>query len=161
MDTKSKLVRMDNVGIVVKDLQAAINFFTELGMELEGKTTVEGPWVDHTIGLDNAKSDIAMLRTPDGHSRLELSCFHRPEAIKIQSGTMPVNTLGNHRIMFAVTDIHEVIGRLEKHGAKLVGEVVNYEGIYLLCYLRGPEDIIVALAEKLGHKSAQDILENS
>lgn len=161
MNAKGKLIRMDNVGIVVKDLKAAISFFTELGMELEGKTTVEGPWVDHTIGLDHAKSDIAMLRTPDGHSRLELSCFQRPKAMEGQIEHMPVNTLGIHRIMFAVSDIREVICRLEKHGAKLIGEVVNYADMYLLCYLRGPEGIIVALAEKISDQSVKEILANS
>lgn len=151
---------MDNVGIMVDDLEALIAFFMELGLELEGKTTVEGQWVDRTIGLDGARCDIAMMRTPDGHSRLELSKFLKPKAIKTDPNT-PVNTLGIRRIMFAVTDIDDVVARLQKHGAELIGDVVNYEDIYRLCYLRGPEGIIVALAEQLGSKSVTDILGDS
>jgi catechol 2,3-dioxygenase-like lactoylglutathione lyase family enzyme len=158
---KSKLLRMDNVGIMVNDLKVVIAFFIELGLELEGETTVEGDWVDRTIGLTDAQCDIAMLRTPDGHGRLELSQFKRPKVSRLLPNNPPVNTLGLHRIMFAVTDINDTIARLKKHGAELIGEVVNYEDIYLLCYLRGPEGIIVALAEQLGEKSVTDILENS
>jgi catechol 2,3-dioxygenase-like lactoylglutathione lyase family enzyme len=141
--------RMDNVGIVVDDLKAVIAFFVELGMELEGETSVEGPWVDRTIGLDGAKCDIAMLRTPDGHSRLELSKFHTPPVIRRTPEPAPVNALGYLRVMFAVDDIKDVLTRLEAHGATLVGEVVRYEDAYLLCYVRGPEGIIVGLAEQL------------
>ncbi|HEX9635139.1 MAG TPA: VOC family protein [Candidatus Limnocylindria bacterium] len=140
--------RLDNVGIVVDDLKSAIAFFVELGLELEGETTVEGRWVDRVVGLDGVRSDIAMLRTPDGHGRLELSKFHTPPATTVEPNA-PVNTLGYRRVMFAVTDIEAVLARLQAHGAELVGEVVQYEDKYLLCYVRGPEGIIVALAEQL------------
>jgi len=140
--------RMDNVGIVVNDLKAAIAFFAELGLELEGETTVEGEWVDRVVGLDGVRSDIAMMRTPDGHGRLELSKFHTPPATAAEPNA-PVNTLGMGRIMFAVDDIDAAVARLQAHGAELVGEVVQYEDSYRLCYLRGPEGIIVALAEQL------------
>jgi catechol 2,3-dioxygenase-like lactoylglutathione lyase family enzyme len=143
------VLRMDNVGIVVDDLEAAIAFFVELGLELEGETTVEGDSVDRIVGLDGVRSDIAMLRTPDGHSRLELSKFHTPTAVSGEP-TAPVNRLGMGRIMFAVDDIEEVLARLQARGAVLVGEVVQYEDGYRLCYIRGPEGIIVALAEPLG-----------
>ncbi len=156
---KSALLRMDNVGIIVDDLKAAIAFFTELGLEIEGEMTVEGQWVDRVLGLDGVRSDIVMIRTPDGHSRLELSKFHKPKAIKTEPNT-PVNTLGIRRIMFAVREIDDVVARLQKHGAELVGEVAQYEDMYRLCYLRGPEGIMVALAEQPGNKSATDILEN-
>ena len=142
------LLRMDNVGIVVDDLKTATAFFVELGLELEGEATVEGQWVDRVVGLDGVRSDIAMLRTPDGHSRLELSKFHTPLAATAEPNA-PVNTLGIGRIMFAVDDIEDVLARLQAHGAELVGEVVQYEDEYRLCYLRGPEGIIVALAEPL------------
>jgi catechol 2,3-dioxygenase-like lactoylglutathione lyase family enzyme len=142
------LLRMDNVGIVVDDLKAAIAFFVELGLELEGETVVEGPSVDRLIGLDGVRSDIAMLRTPDGHSRLELSKFHTPPATTAEPNA-PVNTLGTGRIMFAVDDIEDVLARLQAHGAELVGEVVQYEDSYRLCYVRGPEGVMVALAEQL------------
>jgi catechol 2,3-dioxygenase-like lactoylglutathione lyase family enzyme len=140
--------RMDNVGIVVDDLEAAIAFFVELGLELEGEATVEGRWVDRIVGLDGVRSDIAMLRTPDGHGRLELTKFHTPPATTAEPNA-PVNTLGMGRIMFAVDDIDEVLARLQAHGVELVGEVVQYEDKYRLCYVRGPEGIIVALAEQL------------
>lgn len=153
--TKNKLLRMDNVGIVVEDLKAAIAFFIELGLEIEGETTVEGQWVDRVVGLDGVRSDIVMMGTPDGHSRLELSKFQRPKAISADPNT-PVNTLGIRRIMFAVTDIDDVVSRLQKCGAELVGEVAQYEDVYRLCYLRGPEGIMVALAEQLGNKSVAD-----
>jgi catechol 2,3-dioxygenase-like lactoylglutathione lyase family enzyme len=139
---------MDNVGIVVDDLKAAIAFFAELGLELEGKYTVEGQWVDRIVGLDGVRNDIAMMRTPDGHSRLELIKFHSPPATTAEPNA-PVNTLGIRRIMFAVDDIEGVLSHLQTHGAELVGEVVQYEDKYLLCYVRGPEGIIVALAEQL------------
>jgi catechol 2,3-dioxygenase-like lactoylglutathione lyase family enzyme len=140
--------RMDNVGIVVDDLKAAIAFFVELGLELEGETTVEGQWVDRCVGLEGVRSDIAMLKTPDGHGRLELSKFHTPPATTAEPNA-PVNTLGMGRIMFAVEDIEDVLARLKAHGAELVGEVVQYEDQYRLCYVRGPEGIIIALAEEL------------
>ncbi len=140
--------RMDNVGIVVDDLEAATAFFVELGLELEGEMTVEGQWVDRVVGLDGVRNDIAMMRTPDGHSRLELMKFHAPPATTAEPNA-PVNTLGYRRIMFAVDDIEDVLARLQAHGAELVGEVVQYEDKYLLCYVRGPEGIIVALAEPL------------
>jgi catechol 2,3-dioxygenase-like lactoylglutathione lyase family enzyme len=140
--------RMDNVGIVVDDLKAAIAFFVELGLELEGEATVEGQSVDRIVGLEGVRSDIAMMRTPDGHGRLELSKFHTPPAITAEPNS-PVNTLGIRRIMFAVDDIQEVLTRMQAHGAELIGEVVQYEDEYLLCYLRGPEGIIIALAEEL------------
>src|SRR5439155_22188819 len=145
---KTKLLQMHNIGIVVDDLKAAIAFFAELGLELEGETTVEGQWVDRIIALDGVRSDIAMMRTPDGHSRLELSKFHTPTAVGAEPNA-PVNTLGMGRIMFAVDDIEDVLARLQAHGAELVGEVVQYEDSYRLCYVRGPEGILVALAEQL------------
>jgi catechol 2,3-dioxygenase-like lactoylglutathione lyase family enzyme len=139
---------MDNVGIVVDDLKAATAFFVELGLELEGEATVEGQWVDRVVGLDGVRCDIAMLRTPDGHGRLELSKFHTPPATTAQPNA-PVNTLGYLRVMFAVDDIDAVVASLRAHGAELVGEVVQYEDKYRLCYVRGPEGILVALAEQL------------
>jgi catechol 2,3-dioxygenase-like lactoylglutathione lyase family enzyme len=144
------VLRMDNVGIVVQDLKAAIAFFVELGLELEGETTVEGPSVDRVVGLEGVQSDIAMLRTPDGHSRLELSTFRTPPVIRRTPEPAPVNALGYLRVMFAVDDIEAVVGRLQAHGAELVGEVVQYGDTYRLCYVRGPEGILVALAEQLG-----------
>ena len=143
------LLRMDNVLIVVDDLEAAIAFFVQLGMELEGEATVEGPWVDRIVGLDGVRSDIAMMRTPDGHGRIELDKFHTPPAISAEPRDAPVNTLGIRRIMFAVDDIDDVLARLQAHGAELVGEVVQYEDKYRLCYVRGPEGIMIALAEQL------------
>jgi len=140
--------RMDHVG-VVDDLEAAIAFFVELGMELEGKALVEGRWAARTVGLDGVRSEIAMMRTPDGHGRLELMKFHTPTAISAEPQNAPANTLGIRRIMFAVDDIEDVVARLRTHGAELVGELVQYEDIYRLCYVRGPEGIMVALAEQL------------
>jgi len=142
------LLRMDNVGIVVDDLEAATAFFAELGLELEGEGRVEGRWVDRVVGLDGIQVDIAMMRSPDGHSRLELTKFHRPAAVSAEANA-PANTLGIRRIMFAVDDIEDVLARLRTHGAELVGELERYEDSYLLCYVRGPEGIIVALAEPL------------
>jgi catechol 2,3-dioxygenase-like lactoylglutathione lyase family enzyme len=139
---------MDNVGIVVDDLEAVTAFFVELGLELEGEATVEGGSVDRIVGLEGVRSDIAMLRTPDGHGRLELSKFHTPPATTAVPNA-PVNTLGYRRVMFAVTDIEAVLARLQARGAELVGEVVQYEDSYRLCYVRGPEGILVALAEQL------------
>ncbi len=142
------ILRMDNVGVVVDDLEVVSAFFVELGLELEGEATVEGRWVDRIVGLDGVRNDIAMLRTPDGHGRLELIKFHTPPATTAEPNA-PVNTLGIRRIMFAVDDIEDVLARLQAQGAELVGEVVQYEDKYLLCYVRGPEGIIVALAEEL------------
>ena len=144
------LKRMDNVLIVVDDLEAVKAFFVELGMELEGETTVEGPSVDRLVGLQNVRATLALMRTPDGHGRIELDKFHTPEAIRTGPENAPVNTLGIRRIMFAVDDIDDVVARLRAHGAELVGEVVQYEDTYRLCYIRGPEGIMVALAEQLG-----------
>ena len=144
------LRRMDNVLIVVDDLEATNAFFVELGMELEGEMPVEGRWVDRIVGLENVRCEIAMMRTPDGHGRLELNKFHTPAAIGAESKNAPVNTLGIRRIMFAVDDIDDVLARLRTHGAELIGEVAQYEDMYRLCYIRGPEGIIVALAERLG-----------
>ena len=141
--------RMDHVGVVVDDLQAAIAFFVELGMELEGETTVEGRWVDCVVGLNGVRADIAMMRTPDGHSRVELTKFHTPPAIRAEPENAPANTLGIRRIMFAVNGIDDVVARLRSHGAELVGEIAQYEDIYRLCYMRGPEGIIIGLAEQL------------
>ena len=144
--------RMDNVAIVVEDLEAATAFFLELGLGLEGEATVEGQAVDRIVGLDGVRSDIAMMRTPDGHGRLELTKFHTPPAITAEPNA-PVNTLGIRRIMFAVDDIDDVLARLQARGAELVGEVVQYGDGYRLCYIRGPEGVMIALAEPL---SAQD-----
>ena len=143
------LQRMDNVLIVVDDLEAAKAFFVELGMELEGETTVEGPSVDRLIGLQNVRATLALLRTPDGHGRIELDKFHTPAAIRTGPEQVPVNALGIRRIMFAVDDIEEVLARLRTHGAELIGEVAQYEDRYRLCYVRGPEGIMIALAEQL------------
>ena len=153
MTAKSKLLRMDNVLIVVDDLKAAKAFFAELGMELEGETTVEGPWVDRVVGLNGVRADITMMRTPDGQSRVELTKFHTPPAVKAWPEHAPVNALGIRRIMFAVDDIDDVVARLRNHGAELVGEIAQYEDIYRLCFLRGPEGIIIGLAEQLNEES--------
>ena len=143
------LRRMDNVGIVVDDLDAAIAFFTELGMEREGKVQIEGVWADHAVGLDGVRSVITMMRTPDGHGRLELTKYLSPAATGARPPNPP-NTLGLHRVMFAVDDIDDTLARLRRHGAELLGEVAQYEGSYRLCYLRGPAGIILALAEQIG-----------
>ena len=141
--------RMDHVGVVVDDLQAAIAFFVELGMELDGGTSsVEGEWVDRVVGLDHVRVEIAFVRTPDGYGRLELTKFHNPTATTAEPNP-PANRLGLRRLMFAVDDLDDVIARLEANGAELIGDVAHYEDIYRLCYLRGPDDIIVALAEEL------------
>ena len=143
------LQRLDNVLIVVDDLEAAKAFFAELGMELEGETQLEGSWVDSVVGLKNVRADIAMMRTPDGHSRVELSKFHTPAAVRAEPESAPANALGMRRIMFTVDDVDVVVARLRNHGAELVGEIAQYEDIYRLCFLRGPEGIIVGLAEEL------------
>ena len=153
---KNKLPRILKVGIVVEDLKAAIAFFLELGLELEGEMTVEGQWVDRVVGLDGVRNDIAMMRTPDGHGKLELMKFQKPTATTPELNA-PVNTLGIRRIMFAVKDLDDVAAGLLKRGAELMGEVVQYENTYRLCYIRGPEGIIVALAEQLCNKSATDV----
>ena len=140
---------MDNVLIVVDDLEAAKAFFTELGMELEGETTVEGPSVDILIGLKGVRATLALMRTPDGHGHIELDKFHTPNAIRFGPVDAPVNTLGIRRVMFTVDDLDEVVARLRAHGAELIGEVVQYGDTYRLAYLRGPEGIIVGLAEEL------------
>jgi catechol 2,3-dioxygenase-like lactoylglutathione lyase family enzyme len=142
--------RMDNVLIVVDDLQAAKAFFAELGMELEGETQVEGPWVDRTVGLDGVRADITTMRTPDGHGRVELSKFHTPAAVRAEPENAPSNALGIRRIMFTVDDIDDVVARLRSHGAELVGEIAQYGDVYRLCFVRGPEGIIVGLAQHLG-----------
>ncbi|WP_336708733.1 VOC family protein [Oerskovia sp. USHLN155] len=142
--------RLDNVGIVVDDLDAAVAFFVELGMELESRAPIEGAWAGHVVGLDGMRSEIAMMRVPDGPGRLELSTYHSPAAVDVGLGSAPSNTLGLHRVMFAVDDIDDTVERLRGHGATLVGEIVRYEDAYRLCYLRGPEGIVVALAEELG-----------
>jgi catechol 2,3-dioxygenase-like lactoylglutathione lyase family enzyme len=144
------LQRMDNVLIVVDDLEAAKAFFAELGMELEGEATNEGRSVDLVVGLDGVRCDIAMMRAPDGHGRVELAKFHTPPAVRSEPESAPVNTLGIRRIMFAVEDIDDVVARLRRHGAELVGEIAQYEDSYRLCFLRGPEGIILGLAERLG-----------
>jgi catechol 2,3-dioxygenase-like lactoylglutathione lyase family enzyme len=141
--------RMDNVLIVVDDLDAVIAFFVELGMELEGKGPIEGRWVERVIGIDDVRQEVAMLRTPDGQGRVELAMFHTPKAIRPKPKDAPANTLGIRRIMFAVDDIDAVVARVRTHGAELVGEVAQYEDIYRLCYVRGPEGIVVGLAEQL------------
>ena len=143
------LQRMDNVLIVVEDLEAAKAFFAELGMELDGETSVEGPWVDRTIGLTGARADVAMMRTPDGHGKIELTRFQTPRAVRSRPEDAPANTLGIGRIMFAVDDIDDVVARLQGHGAQLVGEIAQFGDIYRLCYMRGPEGIMVGLAERL------------
>lgn len=142
--------RMDNVGIVVDDLDAAVAFFTELGMELEDRAQIEGRWADRTVGLDGVRSEIAMMRVPDGHGKLELAEYHAPAALGAEPANPPPNTLGLHRVMFAVDDIDDTVARLRAHGAELLGDVVQYESVFRLCYLRGPAGIIVALAEQTG-----------
>lgn len=143
------LQRMDNVLIVVDNLEAVKAFFLEIGMELEGQMSVEGRSVDLLVGLENVRCEIATMRTPDGHGRIELDKFHTPAVIRPEPKNTSVNTLGLHRIMFAVDDIESVLARVRSHGAELVGEVTQYEDVYRLCYIRGPESIIVALAQQL------------
>lgn len=142
---------MDNVGIVVESLEGAISFFTELGMKLEGRATIEGEWAGRVTGLGSQHVEIAMMVTPDGHSRLELSRFLSPPTVA-DHRVAPVNALGYLRVMFTVEDIDEVLSRLYKHGATLVGEVVQYESSYRLCYIRGHEGLLIGLAEELGNK---------
>jgi catechol 2,3-dioxygenase-like lactoylglutathione lyase family enzyme len=141
--------RMDNVGIVFEDLKAGIAFFQELGLQLDGEMTIDEDWAARIVGLPGQVVDIAMMRTPDGNSRLELMRYQRPDVITPVPQDAPVNTLGIRRLMFAVDDIEDTISRLRTHGAELIGEVVNLNDTYLMCYLRGPEGVIVALAEEL------------
>ena len=141
--------RMDHVSVVVDDLEAAIAFFVDLGMELEGEAPIEGPWVDRVNGLDGVRVDIAMMRVPDGHGRLELTKFHTPTAVRAEPENALGNTLGLRSVMFAVDDIDATVAGLRARGGELVGEVVQYQDSYRLCYARGPEGIIVALAEKI------------
>ena len=143
------LKRMDNVGIVVDDLPATIEFFQELGLELEGQATIEGDWAERVTGLHPMRVEIAMMRTPDGHSRLEISRFLTPPPVEDHRNA-PVNALGYLRIMFAVDDVDDTLARLRKHGAELVGELVQYEDVYRLCYIRGPEGLLIGLAQELG-----------
>ena len=143
------LQRMDNVLIVVEDLEAAKAFFAELGMDLEGEATNEGPSVDKVVGLNDVRCDIAMMRTPDGHGRIELAKFHTPPAVRAEPEHAPANALGIRRIMFAVEHIDDVVARLRSHGGELVGEMAQYEDSYRLCFLRGPDGIILGLAEQL------------
>ena len=148
------VTRMDNVGIVVEDLDAAIAFFTELGLNLEGRAPVEGAWADGVTGLRNQRVEIAMMRTPDGHSRLELSRFLVPPVIA-DHRSAPVNALGYLRVMFTVDDIDDTIARLSKRGAEIVDKVVQYENKYRLCYIRGPEGILIGLAQELGKRTSR------
>ena len=143
------ILRLDHVSVVVDDLEAAKAFFVELGLELEGEAPIEGPWVDRVNGLDGVRVDIAMMRTPDGHGRLELTKFHAPTAVSAEPENALGNTLGLRSIMFTVDDVDDVVARLQARGNELVGEVAQYEDKYRLCYVRGPEGIIVALAEQL------------
>jgi catechol 2,3-dioxygenase-like lactoylglutathione lyase family enzyme len=143
------VLRMDNVLVVVEDLDEAIAFFAELGMELEGRAVLEGEWVDRTIGIDGARDEIATLRTPDGHSRLELTQFHTPAAVGPDPRDLPVNALGYRRIMFAVDDLDDTLARLRPLGAELVRDIVEYEDVYRLCFVRGPSGIIIGLAQPL------------
>ena len=148
---KSSVKRMDNVGIVVESLDEAVAFFTELGLTLEGRATVEGEWAGRVTGLGTQRVEIAMMVTPDGHSRLEISRFLTPPVVADHRNA-PVNALGYLRVMFAVDDVDETLARLRKHGAQLVGEVVQYEDSYRLCYIRGPEGLLIGLAEQLDNK---------
>ncbi|EJR31563.1 VOC family protein [Bacillus sp. TH22] len=147
----NRLLRMDNVSIVVESLDNAISFFKEIGLKLEGRATVEGEWAGRVTGLGSQCVEIAMMVTPDGHSRIELSRFLTPPTIA-DHRTAPVNALGYLRVMFTVEDIDEMVSRLTKHGAQLVGEVVQYENSYRLCYIRGTEGILIGLAEEIGNK---------
>jgi len=149
---KSKLLRMDNVGIVVESLDDSISFFTELGLKLQMRATIEGEWAGRVTGLPHQQVEIAMMVTPDGHSRLEISRFLAPSVIADHRNA-PVNALGYLRVMFAVDDLDELLTRLSKLGAQLVGEVVQYENMYRLCYIRGPEGLLIGLAEQLDSKS--------
>jgi len=150
-------MEMHNVGIVVESLDKAIAFFTEIGLKLEGRTMVEGEWAGRVTGLGDQSVEVAMMVTPDGHSRLELSRFVAPRTIA-DHRTAPVNSLGYLRVMFRVDDLDELLGRLEKHGAQLVGEVVQFGDVYRLCYIRGVEGLLIGLAEQLGGATATDVM---
>lgn len=140
--------RMDNVAIVVEDLESAVAFFTELGLEPEGGGEIEGKFADQCVGIDGIRSEIAMMRTPDGHSKLELTKYHAPNAIA--AGPAVPNTIGFHRVMFAVDDIHDTVARLARHGGEVLGEIANFEDVFLLCYFRGPSGVVIGLAESIG-----------
>lgn len=142
--------RMDNVLIVVEDLDTVVDFFLELGLELDGRGPAEGPWVERVIALSDVRQEVAMLRTPDGRRAVELCMVHHPEPTRYEPTDAPANTLGYRRVMFAVDDIDETVARLRTKGGELVGEIVDYEDVFRLCYLRGPEGILVGLAEELG-----------
>lgn len=147
--------RMDNVGIVVEDIDRAVEFFTELGLTLEGRMPIEDEWAGRVTGVRGQRVEIAMMSTPDGHGRIELSRFDAP-AVASDHRTAPVNSLGYLRVMFAVEDLHDTLARLSKIGATVVDEVVNYEDIYLLCYIRGPEGILIGLAQQLGQQTSRE-----
>lgn len=149
--SKNKLLRMDNVSIVVESLDDAIAFFSEIGLKLEGRATIAGEWAGRVTGLGNQQVEVAMMVTPDGHSRLELSKFITPPIVS-DHRTAPVNALGYLRVMFTVADVDEMVTRLTKHGAQLVGEIVQYENAYRLCYIRGNDGLLIGLAEELGNK---------
>ena len=155
LEASMTVTRMDNVGIVVEDIDAAIGFFVELGLELEGRAPVEGDWADGVTGLSGMRVEIAMLRTPDGHSRLELSRFLAPPMVADHRNA-PVNALGYLRVMFTVEDIDDTLARLTRRGATLVGDVVQYQSMYRLCYVRGPEGILIGLAQQLGQQTARN-----
>jgi catechol 2,3-dioxygenase-like lactoylglutathione lyase family enzyme len=157
---KNNLIEMNNVGIVVENLDKAISFFQEIGLALEGRMKIEGDWAGRVTGLGNQEVEIAMMVTPDGHSRIELSKFLKPEIIS-DHRTAPVNSLGYLRVMFRVNNLDELLLKLSKQDIEIVGEVVNYQNIYKLCYIRGTEGILVGLAEQLNNKTTTDILENN
>lgn len=157
---RSTVMEMHNVGIVVESLDHAVAFFSEIGLKLEGRMMVEGEWAGRVTGLGNQKVEVAMMVTPDGHSRLELSQFHAPHTIA-DHRTAPVNSLGYLRVMFRVDNLNELLPRLEKYGARLVGEVVQFGEVYRLCYVRGTEGLLIGLAEQLGAQTASDILEQN
>ena len=142
-------LQMDNVLLVVEDLEGAKAFFAELGMQLEGEATNEGPWVDRIIGLEGVRCDIAMMRPPDGHGGIELAKFHTPPAVRVEPKDAPTNTLGLRRIMFGVDDVDDMVARLRRHGGELVGEIEQFEDVYRLCFVRAPEGFIIGLAEQL------------
>ncbi|MDF3821537.1 VOC family protein [Leptospira sp. 96542] len=158
--SKCKIIEMHNVGIVVESLDKAIDFFIELGLVFEGRMVVEGEWAGRVTGLGNQSVEVAMLVTPDGHSRLELSQFHSPKIISDHRNS-PVNSLGYLRVMFRVDNLDELLTRIEKYGAKIVGEVVQFGEVYRLCYIRGIEGLLIGLAEQLGNKTSADIIQNS
>lgn len=158
--TKSNLLEMNNVGIVVEDLDNAVSFFSEIGLSLEGRMMVEGEWAGRVTGLGNQSVEIAMMVTPDGHSRLELSQFHIPQTVEDHRKS-PVNSLGYLRVMFRVDNLDDLLDRLVKKGATIIGEVINYENIYRLCYIRGTEGLLIGLAEQISHLTTKDILAKS